>query len=91
MIPVEDRETITRIAARYRINRLLLFGSSAHPTREGRDIDLAVEGLAPQDFFRFYGELLFNVSKPVDLVDLSQDSKFTRLVRQEGLLLYDAA
>jgi hypothetical protein len=48
-----------------------------------------VEGLPAERFFDFYGELLFSVSKPVDLVDLSQDTRFTRLVRAEGIPLYD--
>jgi predicted nucleotidyltransferase len=91
MIPDQDRDTITRLAEHYRIKRLFLFGSSADPSHEGRDIDLAVEGLPAQDFFRFYGDLIFSVSKPIDLVDLSQDSKFTRLIRREGVPLYDAA
>ena len=91
MILDQDREAITRLAEQYPITRLLLFGSSTDPTREGRDIDLAVEGLPPQDFFRFYGDLLFSVSKPVDLIDLSQNSKLTRQIRQEGLPLYEAA
>ena len=90
MIPDQDREAITRLAEHYSVTRLLLFGSSTDPTREGRDIDLAVEGLPPQDFFRFYGDLLFSVSKPVDLVDLAQNSKLTRHIRREGLPLYEA-
>mgnify|MGYP000179822398 FL=1 len=81
MIPAKDREAITQLAVRYQVTRLLLFGSSTDPTREARDIDLAVEGLPPEEFFHFYGDLLFSVSKPVDLIDLSQDSKFTRIVR----------
>ena len=89
MIPAKDREIITRLAERYRVTRLILLGSGTDPTREARNIDLAVEGLQPEDFFTFYGDLLFSVSKPVDLVDLSQDSKFTRLIRREGLPLYD--
>lgn len=91
MILDQDREAITRLAEHYPITRLLLFGSSIDPTREGRDIDLAVEGLPPQDFFRFYGDLLFSVSKPVDLIDLSQNSKLTHQIRKEGLPLYEAA
>ena len=67
---------------------MLLFGSSADPDREAKDIDLAVEGVAPADFFAFYGELLFSLSKPVDLIDLSTDSKFVRLVRKEGIPVY---
>ncbi|MFC1526450.1 nucleotidyltransferase family protein [Candidatus Latescibacterota bacterium] len=88
MISAKDRESITRLADRYDVGRLLLFGSSIDPSRKARDIDLAVEGLAPEKFFRFYGDLLFAVSMPVDLVDLSEDTRFNRLVRDEGVVLY---
>lgn len=88
MISAEDKDTISKIAERYDVARLLLFGSSLDPSRQARDIDLAVEGLAPEEFFQFYGDLLFGVSMPVDLIDLSEDTKSNRLVRDEGLLLY---
>lgn len=84
MISDRDRRLITEIAARHEAGRVLLFGSSL-ASDDARDIDLAVEGLPASDFFRFYGELLFALSKPVDLIDLSVESKFTRLVRKEGV------
>lgn len=58
------------------------------PNREANDIDLAVEGIAPAKFFNFYGDLLFAPSKPIELVELSSDSKFNRLVYREGIRLY---
>ncbi len=88
MITEEDRAAITEVAARYRVERVLLFGSSADPAREGHDVDLAVEGLPPSKFFAFYGDLLFSVSKPVDLIDLSIESELTHLVRREGIPVY---
>jgi predicted nucleotidyltransferase len=88
MISPEDESAVAELAARYGATRVLLFGSSADPDREAKDIDLAVEGVAPADFFAFYGELLFSLSKPVDLIDLSTDSKFVRLVRKEGIPVY---
>jgi predicted nucleotidyltransferase len=89
MIADDDKAAIRQAAARYGAARVLLFGSGADPARVPRDLDLAVEGLPAERFFDFYGELLFSVSKPVDLVDLSQDTRFTRLVRAEGIPLYD--
>lgn len=70
------------------MDRVLVFGSSVHDQDDGRDIDLAVEGLPASRFFAFYGELIFSLSKPVDLVDLSQNTKFTEMIRKEGRLLY---
>ena len=50
MILPKDRAAITQLAEKYRVTRLLLFGSSTHPTRQARDIDLAVEGFAARRF-----------------------------------------
>jgi len=88
MISKQDKSTIIELATRYKVKRLFLFGSSASPSKTGKDIDLAVDGISPGDFFNFYGDLLFNLSKPVDLIDLTKDNKFTRLIRKEGIPLY---
>ena len=89
MISEKDKSTIISIAGRFKVKRILLFGSNiSSGDREGRDIDLAVEGVPPKDFFKFYGELLFSLNKPVDLIDLSFDNKFNQLIRQEGIAIY---
>jgi predicted nucleotidyltransferase len=72
------------------ITYLILFGSALSSEKPG-DIDLAVDGLAPEYFFRFYGELMWKLSLPVDLVDLTRRNRFTELVRTEGTLLYESA
>lgn len=64
-----------------------MFGSSLDVSREANDIDLAMEGVSPRDFFRFYGELILTLSKPVDVVDLSGRSKFLALIRHDGVPL----
>lgn len=73
---------------KYGAKRALLFGSSLDSSRKAQDIDLAVEGVPPREFFCFYGELLFSLSKPVDVVDLSGRSKFLDLVRRDGVPVY---
>lgn len=89
MISEKDKSTIISIADQFKVKRVLLFGSNiSSGERESKDIDLAVEGVRPKDFFKFYGELIFNLNKPVDLVDLSIDNKFNRLIRQEGIAIY---
>ena len=88
MISEQDKAVIVNIARRYDVEGVLLFGSSIDPDREANDIDLAVEGIAPAKFFEFYGELLCALSRPVDLVELSRDSKFNRLIYREGVRLY---
>ena len=89
MLSDMDKQTIVELAGRYRARRVLLFGSSAlSGSDRARDIDLAVEGLPAAQFFRFWGDLMLRASKPVDLIDLDQTSKFTEIVRREGVLLY---
>lgn len=88
MLTKSDQKNIKDISQKYQIKRVLLFGSSLEPDEASRDIDIAVEGISPKDFYKYYGELIFLLSKPVDIVDLSVKSKFTKLIQKEGMLLY---
>jgi predicted nucleotidyltransferase len=88
MISEADRQQIQVICRKYGATRALLFGSSVDASRDARDIDLVAEGVGPRGFFRFYGELIFALSKPVDVVDLSSESKFLDLVRCDGVPVY---
>lgn len=88
MISEKDKIKILEIAKIFNPSRVLLFGSSIDPLKEGSDIDIAVEGIPDSLFFKFYAELIFNLSKPVDLIDLKQNSRFIKIILSEGLLLY---
>jgi len=88
MICQEDISSIKAISAKYNIAKVLLFGSSLSDDIESGDIDLAVSGIDDSKFYQYYGELMLALSKPVDLVSLSDDSKFTRMIRSEGRVLY---
>jgi predicted nucleotidyltransferase len=83
-----DKITIVRCAKKYNVSTVYLFGSSLDPEAQARDIDLGVKGIKPNLFFKFYGELLRHLSKPVDLVDLSQKNLFNDLVEERGLKIY---
>jgi len=72
MISEKDKKEILRLAKKYKVNRIVLFGSGSKRSSKNRDIDLAVEGIPDKLFFKFYSELIFNLSQPVDLVDLSK-------------------
>ncbi len=88
MISESDIKIIKDLSAKYHAKRVLLFGSSLHQDEESHDVDIAVEGISGKDFFSYYGDLLFALSKPVDVIDLSERSKFVEIVQQEGALLY---
>jgi predicted nucleotidyltransferase len=88
MISIDDSNTIKELAEKYSLTKVLLFGSAARQDSGYRDIDLAVEGIRPQDFFRFYGELMSRLSVPVDLLDLSHPRRFSKMISREGISLY---
>jgi predicted nucleotidyltransferase len=88
MLTEKDKNAILLLARQYGVHKVLLFGSSTEGQKEARDIDLGVIGIEPRRFFEFYGDLMFRLSKPVDLVDLSKDTKFNALVKREGIPLY---
>ena len=89
MISEIDKKIIIRCAKKYDVLAIYLFGSSLEDENGApNDIDLAVKGVQPTAFFKFYGELIRNLSKPVDLVDLSQKSLFNEIVEQKGVKIY---
>ena len=51
------------------------------------DVDFAVVGLPISKFFQAMGEVMETVGLPVDLVDLDQDTSFTRYLRNHGDLV----
>ena len=88
MISDTDRKKISALARKYHVGRLLLFGSAAREGSSPHDIDLGVEGIDPKLFYRFLGDLLCELSLPVDLVDLSRQTRFTDMVKREGVAIY---
>lgn len=91
MITSQEREVIEQMAKSFSVKQVYLFGSATRENVETHDIDLAVSGVDPSAFFRLYADLICALSKPVDLVDLDRDSRFTQMIRKEGIMLYDQA
>lgn len=88
MINETDKKIISEISKKYRVKRVLLFGSSLNPIKKSRDIDIAVEGISSKDFYSYYGDLILSLSKPVDIIDISGTSKFIKLILKEGIVIY---
>jgi uncharacterized protein len=88
MLSEKDKQEIKSIAEKYKAKKIILFGSACDPDINNNDIDLAVEGISPSQFYKFYSELLFNLSKPVDLVDLTTKNHFNDIIVSEGQLIY---
>ncbi|MEW6102368.1 MAG: hypothetical protein AB1630_00890 [bacterium] len=77
-----------KCAKKYNVSSIILFGSSIKEDKEFDDIDIAVKGIEPRLFFKFYVELFQSLSKPVDLLDLSKKSLFNELVEETGIKIY---
>lgn len=88
MISNNDKNIIIGCAKKYNVASVFLFGSSIKDDTNFNDIDIAIKGIAPSLFFKFYGELFKNLSKPVDLVDLSHKNLFTQLIEENGIKIY---
>ncbi|RLG20500.1 hypothetical protein DRN74_05320 [Candidatus Micrarchaeota archaeon] len=89
MISERDKKIIIRCGRKYKVTAIYLFGSSLSRDYEFNDIDIAVKGIKPEVFFKFYGELLRSLSKPVDIVDLSQRSLFNQIIEERAVKLYE--
>jgi len=88
MLSDSDKTIILGCAQKYNVAAVYLFGSSLNPNAPARDIDLGVKGVKPAVFFKFYGELMRKLSKPVDVVDLSHKTLFNKLVEKRGEKIY---
>jgi predicted nucleotidyltransferase len=88
MVSKNDIETIKKLSSKYKARKVILFGSSLDPERNANDIDLAIDGVASKDYYRYCGELMMALTKPVDIVDLSVPCKFNDIILEEGIVLY---
>jgi predicted nucleotidyltransferase len=70
--------------------RVLLFGSVARrrPLRADSDIDLAVEGMSSEDYYRLVGDLRTDSGRLVDLVRLeNMRLSIKHIILLEGIVL----
>lgn len=88
MINEKDKKIIIAYARKLDIKEIYLFGSSLENESEARDIDLAIKGASPIQFFDFYGKLFRYLSKPVDVINLSKKSKFTDMIEKQAVKIY---
>ncbi len=87
MISEKDKAAILKLAKKYNLRTVILFGSCLG-REDPNDIDIGVKGIEPELFFKFYGELLLEITMPIDVVNLDKDNPFNKLVEKEGMKLY---
>ena len=69
-------------------NQIFLFGSlvSGHFDSDS-DVDLAIRGCPPGEFFNLLGQLLFALDHRVDLVNLDSQDAFAQFLEREAELI----
>jgi predicted nucleotidyltransferase len=87
VISEKDKAIILKYAKKYNLRTVILFGSCVD-REDPNDIDRSIKGIEPELFFRFYGELLLEVTMPIDIVNLDKDNSFNKLVEKEGMKLF---
>jgi len=87
MITENEKQILIEGAKKYNIGSLYIFGSSIL-NDDYNDIDVAVKNIKPEIFFKFYGELMLQMPKPVDVVNLDNENPFTRIIEQEAFRIY---
>ena len=90
----ELRNLISPVAARYGVERVLLFGSYARgDAKPGSDIDLRIDSGDIKDYFElsgFYQELEAVLSEPVDVLTTgSLEEEFLLRIADEEVILYE--
>jgi uncharacterized protein len=79
------------LADKYNVKRVILFGSVLDKDRfhDGSDIDIAVEGLDKESYFKVLGELLMESSFAIDLVPLEDASSLLRQRIDRGQVIHE--
>jgi predicted nucleotidyltransferase len=80
-----ELESAVRILKELGAKEVFVFGSQASgKARDDSDLDIAVSGLPPENFFKALAILIFDLNHPVHLIDLDEPSLFTSYLRSKG-------
>ena len=93
MLPMTPREkaAVAKAARLFRdlgASQVFIFGSAVKgQLRPDSDIDMAVSGLPPRVYFSAVNQASDLVGRPVDLMDLDDDTPLVRYLRASGDLV----
>ena len=81
---------IANISKEFGAKKVLLFGSCLEDVESARDIDIAVSGINPREFFKFYGKVSMAVDDEVDIIDLDDIREHLhKRVLSKGQVIYE--
>ena len=86
----KELDKIVLISKEFGANKVLLFGSCLDNINSAHDIDIAVSGIRPRDFFKYYGKVSVEVENEVDIIDLDEvrEHLYRRII-SKGKVLYE--
>ena len=61
-----ELKKIAEISKGFDVGKVFLFGSCLESAEMAQDIDIAVEGIKPKDFFKYYSRISLAINDEVD-------------------------
>ncbi len=89
MISTEIIEKIRETSKKYDARKVVVFGSALVNYEESSDIDIACD-MPGLNMFLFADELENFINKPIDVIPLSQNDPFMKVVNKYGTVVYEA-
>lgn len=86
----DELAKIIETSKEFGVKKILLFGSCLEDIESAQDIDIAVSGIEPKEFFKYYGKVSMVVKNEVDIVDLDdvREHLYKRIL-SKGKVLYE--
>ncbi len=85
-----ELEKIITISKEFDAKRIVLFGSCLEDVESAHDIDIAVSGINPVKFFKYYGKVSVSVHDEVDIIDLDDAREhLCKRILSKGKVIYE--
>ena len=85
-----ELEKIIAISKEFGADKVLLFGSCLEDIESAQDIDIAVSGIKPREFFKYYGKVSMTVDDEVDIIDLDDIREhLCKRILSKGRVIYE--
>jgi predicted nucleotidyltransferase len=82
---------IASVSKEFGAKKVILFGSCLENIETAGDIDIAVSGIKPREFFKYYGKVSMAVDNEVDIIDLDDVREHLyKRVLSKGQVIYEA-
>jgi predicted nucleotidyltransferase len=83
----EQIEQAVALAREFGATRLILFGSAVTTPEQARDLDLACDGVPGWKLYELGARIEEELRIPLDLVPLRPETRFTRMIIDQGQVL----